>query len=90
MLHQGPAVEYELVFVPAIKNYIIEREWHSNQQIIENEDGSVTLKFSSNQKQQVLSWVLSFGEKVKVVQPVELREKVISAAREIFKTYGVE
>ena len=88
--NKGPAVEYELVFVSAIKNYIIEREWHSNQQIIENEDGSVTLKFTSNQKQQVLSWVLSFGEKVKVVQPMELREKVISAAREIFRTYGVE
>ena len=43
--NKEPAVEYELLFVPKIKNYIIEREWHPDQKIIENEDGSVTLKF---------------------------------------------
>lgn len=64
------------MFIPKIKNYIIEREWHPDQKIIENDDGSVTLKFSSNQKQQVQSWVMSFGEKVKVVNPPELVENI--------------
>lgn len=30
-------------------NYVLEREWHKNQLIAQHEDGTVLLKFSSNQ-----------------------------------------
>lgn len=78
--NKEPAVEYELQFSKQVANYISEREWHKDQQLIMNDDGSVTLKFTSNQKQQVLSWVLSFCGKVKVINPIELKNEVIKAA----------
>jgi len=45
------------------------------------------LKFKSNQKQQVLSWVLSFGKAVKVLNPPELIEKVKEEIKKISKLY---
>ena len=58
-----PPTEYELLFCPATANYISEREWHKDQSITRNKDGSVTICFKSNQKQVVRSlfllWVSS-------------------------------
>jgi proteasome accessory factor B len=45
------------------------------------------LKFKSNQKQQVLSWVLSFGNAVKVVNPPELVEKVKDEINKVMEKY---
>ena len=80
-------VEYELLFDSEINTYVLEREWHTNQTVEQNADGSVLLKFKSNQKQQVLSWVLSFGEAVKVLNPPELIEKVKEEIKESLKKY---
>ena len=80
-------VEYELLFSPQINTYVLEREWHTNQTVEQKEDGSVLLKFKSNQKQQVLSWVLSFGNVVKVINPPELIEKVKEEIKNIAKMY---
>lgn len=80
-------IEYELLFSSNINTYILEREWHTNQTVEQNEDGSVLLKFKSNQKQQVLSWVLSFGNSVKVLNPPELVEKVKEEIKKISKLY---
>ena len=80
-------VEYELLFNSSVNTYILEREWHTNQTVEQNSDGSVLLKFKSNQKQQVLSWVLSFGNAVKVVNPPELVEKIKEEIKKISKLY---
>ncbi|MBR2107727.1 MAG: WYL domain-containing protein, partial [Treponema sp.] len=80
-------VEYELLFNSSVNTYILEREWHTNQTVEQNADGSVLLKFKSNQKQQVLSWVLSFGNAVKVVNPPELVEKVKEEINKMIEKY---
>lgn len=43
--------EYKFLFDAKMAIYILEREWHKNQKLEQNEDGSVLLEFSSNQKQ---------------------------------------
>lgn len=81
------AVEYELLFDRMMANYILEREWHKNQKVEQKEDGSVFLKFSSNQKQQVLSWVLSFGSCVEVISPEFLKADVMENAEKMLLKY---
>ena len=76
-----------MLFDSEINTYVLEREWHTNQTVEQNADGSVLLKFKSNQKQQVLSWVLSFGKAVKVLNPPELIEKVKEEIKKISKLY---
>lgn len=69
----------ELLFDPSTSAYVTEREWHPEQECIENEDGSVYLTFKTNQEQKVINWILSFGPSVKILNPPELREKVKTA-----------
>lgn len=77
--------EYELQFTPAMSNYITERQWHKNQEIEILEDGSVLLKFKSNQKEMIFSWVMGFGNNVTVVKPESMIEKI---KRECTKVLG--
>ncbi len=79
--------DYELLFSEGLATYILERTWHKNQVAVQNEDGSVTLKFSSNQKQQIKSWLLSFGSSVKVLKPLELQKEILSDAEKIIELY---
>lgn len=84
-----PPVEYELLFSSKVSTYILEREWHKNQQIELKEDGSVLLRFSSNQKQQILSWVMSFGDSVTVLKSEELKVKIKESISGMAKLYQI-
>ena len=83
----GEPEDYELLFDSSLANYILEREWHKGQQMEQGEDGSVYLKFSSNQRQQILSWVLGFGAAVRVLAPESLKKDVIESARKVIGKY---
>lgn len=78
-----PPVEYELRFDSGLEIYISEREWHENQTVEKSEDGSVILRFRSNQRQMVLSWVLGFGSHVKVLKPKGLADEIKAEAKRI-------
>ncbi|WP_374047847.1 WYL domain-containing protein [uncultured Treponema sp.] len=67
---------------------ICEREWHKNQLVAQHEDGSVLLKFSSNQKQMVFSWAMGFGDSVTVIKPARLREEIREECRKMAGKYG--
>lgn len=69
-------IKIELLFVADRSTYITEREWYPNQECYQNKDGTVYLSFTTNQEQEVMSWILSFGSKVKVLNPPELKEKI--------------
>lgn len=78
---------YELLFDKKVANYILEREWHKDQKMEQKEDGSVYLKFSSNQRQQIFSWVMSFGIEVTVLAPEILKTDVLNAVMVMAKKY---
>lgn len=83
-----PPEEYEFLFSAKMANYVLEREWHKNQLIAQHEDGSVLLKFSSNQKQMVFSWAMGFGDSVTVIKPERLREKIRAECEKMAGKYG--
>ena len=85
--NQEEPVEYELLFSPKTANYILEREWHKNQTVEQKEDGSVLLRFTSNQRQQIFSWVLGFGTAVTVLNPPKLREELIAEIAKLTEKY---
>lgn len=77
----------ELLFSKEINTYILERTWHVNQECHQNEDGSVYLSFNSNQLQETLHWVMSFGAQVKVINPPELKEMIKVEVEKLGKLY---
>lgn len=82
-----PDFKVEVLFDPVMKTYVLERDWHKNQTVIENEDGSVLLSFETNQIDQTVRWVLQFGWAAKVINPPELIEEVKKTARQILDKY---
>lgn len=77
----------ELVFNSSINTYILERTWHVNQKCKQEKDGSVYLSFMSNQLQETLHWVMSFGSKVQILNPPELIEMVKEEIKGLKKLY---
>lgn len=73
----------EIEFSKGFKTFVTEREWHKNQIIRENEDGTVYLSFETNQVDQTVSWILSFAGAAKILNPPELCEQVKLAAKRI-------
>jgi predicted DNA-binding transcriptional regulator YafY len=56
--------------------YIIERQWHHDQVISENRDGSIELTFTTNSLWEVKRWILSWGPSARVLEPEELVKQV--------------
>lgn len=76
-------IKIKLIFSKNINTYILERNWHVNQECHQNEDGSVYLCFSSNQIEETVYWVLGFGSSVKILNPPILKQRVLEEARKI-------
>lgn len=86
----GQFEDYEIVFSSQTSNYILEREWHKNQQTEQKEDGSVVLKFRSNQSQMIFTWLMSFGNNASVIRPSHMREKIKAECEKIVEKYQSE
>jgi predicted DNA-binding transcriptional regulator YafY len=80
-------VKIELLFDAKINTLILERTWHETQEVHQNDDGSVYLSFTSNQMQETLHWVMSFGSAVTVLNPPELVERVRKEAEAVAGKY---
>ncbi len=83
----GRFEEYEILFAKETSRYVLEREWHKDQIIKQKEDGTVLLKFKSNQSQMIYTWLLSFGNNATVIKPEELREKIRAECEKIVEKY---
>ncbi len=77
----------ELLFDASINTLILERTWHESQELHQNEDGSVQLTFTSNQMEEILHWVMSFGSAVTVINPPELAARVKEEAERVAEKY---
>ena len=59
------------------------------QVITENADGSIVFESTVNSLDEVASWVVSRGEGVEVLEPADLREKVVALAKGALRNYKV-
>jgi len=84
---QGEWFTVELLFSKDVNTYILERQWHHNQECVQQEDGAVYLKFKTNQFDEILHWVMSFGHKVRVLNPPKLREALCQEIDAMKKIY---
>jgi predicted DNA-binding transcriptional regulator YafY len=57
------------------------------QDITENTDGTVEFKITVNSFEEIASWIVSRGEGVTVLEPKELKQKVIELAKGALRNY---
>ncbi len=72
---------------PNAITYVADRRWSPDQTLNFNDDGTLTLSFTSDSYYETLSFVLSFGSSVEVIEPEWLREEVKKEALELKKLY---
>jgi predicted DNA-binding transcriptional regulator YafY len=61
--------------------YVKEREWHPTQRLKDLRDGRVELAFTAGGEFEIVRWILGWGDRVVVIEPVSLRRAVASALR---------
>lgn len=86
--YQGDVINVRLQFSSNVKQIIQERTWHTEQKITENKDGSITLEMPVSSLKETMWFVLSYGSNVKVLEPEELKKKVIEELNKIHKLYN--
>ncbi len=87
---QRPQVRYHvwLRFAPCAAPEAIEASWIRGLNRILLEDGRVDLQFVVDGLDELLRWVIGFGEEVEVLQPWELRRRLHELAGRLFERYA--
>ncbi len=85
----GEIMDISVRFDPDVRHLAEERIWHDTQEIIEEPNGSVLLRFRASGLVEIKSWLLAFGPRVEVLEPKELRDAVIEDLRKSFDRYNL-
>jgi len=68
--------EVEVEFTGWAASYVAERTWSPDQKIRKIDDEKLRLTFLASSEPELISWVLSFGEDARVIQPGWLVEEI--------------
>lgn len=78
-VHRGePTYDVELRFSPSAATIVRETNWHPTQVAHPQEDGGVILTFRVDGLDEIVHWVLGWTGRVAVIQPDELRQRVVA------------
>ena len=68
----GTPFRVKVHFEPHVADYVQDRFFGSDQLLISYSDGSLDLEFTACNRDEVVSWLLSFGASAKLVEPSTL------------------
>jgi predicted DNA-binding transcriptional regulator YafY len=71
-----PPEEVALLFEPEAGRWAAEEDWHKSQQTEGLPDGRVRVSFQVGVTPEMVSWLMYYGEQVRVEKPDWLREEV--------------
>lgn len=77
-----------LRFSKTVAHAITERVWHPTQKITKLRGGGVELHFTAGGRMEILSWILSWGDQVELLEPAELRREITEKARTMAEMYA--
>lgn len=69
-----------LRFSPKVVPELNDKVWHRTQRKVHHADGHVDLHFIVDGVEELLRWVLGFGDQVEVLEPAELKRRVFEVA----------
>jgi predicted DNA-binding transcriptional regulator YafY len=72
----APQIEIVAEFDKYAAHWIRLREIHPSQKVMERSDGSLEVSFSVSSMENIVRWILSFGEHARILAPMELQERV--------------
>ncbi len=82
----GPPVQVRIRFDASVARFVRRRQWHPTQRL-RSAKGGIELVADVRGTTELLSWILSFGAKAEVLEPVRLRQQVEEEARRMVASY---
>jgi len=82
----GELVVVKLRFGNDMKDYVMERFWLDGQQV-EADGKGVVLTLKVKLSYDFIAWVIGWGNEVEILEPEELKEDVVSKAKDILGLY---
>lgn len=80
--------QVKIWFSAKARPYILERRWHEEQQITDQDDNSIILSFSASHLTELKRWVLSWGDMARVLEPAELVQEIQHELKALGGYYG--
>ncbi len=84
----GDPVKVRIWFSAEQARYIKERKWSRNQEIVDQEDGSIILSMKTSGWWDVKRWVLSYGSEAKVLEPEDLKKEILAELKSAQDSYS--
>lgn len=76
-------------FQPLVATNVSEVSWHSTQRLRWNADGTMDFMATVDGLQEIVWWVLGYGDQAEVLQPPEFRRMLQHHVERMAQTYGV-
>jgi predicted DNA-binding transcriptional regulator YafY len=86
----GPGKDYHVVvrFQPFVAHNVSEVVWHKTQQLDFQEDGSLEFRAKVSGLNEIVWWILGYGDQAEVLQPAKLRRMVAQRAENLVALYN--
>jgi proteasome accessory factor B len=88
MIRGKDSYQVEIDFDPEFAETISDTHWHATQEIIWNDDGSITFRCTVDGLDEIVWWVLSMGPHCVVKKPAELIHRVRAMADQVVANYA--
>jgi CRISPR-associated endonuclease/helicase Cas3 len=85
---ESEPVEVVLKFHPRVAHRVRETRWHRSEEVEEQPDGSLIWRARVAEVQEMLPWIRGWGADVEVVEPAELRDRIMGEARRLAEAYS--
>ena len=86
-LIRGEPTRVRILFDAKVSRYVQRRQWHPSQRF-RRVDGGIEMTMDVRGTTEVVSWVLGFGDKAVVIEPVALGAEVAAEIERAGRTYS--
>jgi predicted DNA-binding transcriptional regulator YafY len=81
MMPEGNLYNVKLRFLPEVAFSVAETQWHSTQTVTFEDDGSAIIEFRVDGLNEIIWWILGYGDQVQVLAPRVLRQRILEIAK---------
>jgi predicted DNA-binding transcriptional regulator YafY len=82
------SIKIKAVFTSGAAKHLYETPLSNDQQLNEQEDGSIVLTATVQNTSQLMWWILGFGDQVEVLEPTSIRQKIAEIALNLSQKYN--
>lgn len=83
----GEILKVELSFIKELKEDVLNYNFHPTQKIIEEKNGTTTVKFNASGSKEIFCHVFKWGAGCKIIAPESLKEEYREYLKETLKNY---